>query len=383
MSSGDKFDDFPHTDYLVNFIQKYNTEEYKALEIDLVFNGDTFDFLKMQVDGKFPHIIDEDIALKKLAIIEQAHKKFFDALEEFVDAIAAPRRVHFIVGNHDYELLFPKVQQRIVQLCGGSGQIHFPGYGLTLGDLHIEHGNQQDSLFSMPVGEPFINHGKKEILNHSWASVSLINVMLPMREDFHELDRIKPRHAPFDEIPHFKEFLLGKLWKFWRSEYLNFSFRSDDPLKKVSWSMISEAFKRSLFFNADVAVGGHFKRRIMKDNKIKTFVIGHIHDPKIKSFGDRKFIQSGCFRDEFMVKNSKEYSLIAKSYVEVLMKNNQVITSNLVEIEPPEIDATRYPKPLKDFIPAVQRRLGNAEERLKAKLDIEAQEKKEGFDRGH
>lgn len=168
ISTGDKYDDCPHTEYLYDFITSYNHPQYENQELDLVFNGDTFDFLKTQIQGESPHIIDENVALQKLEIVEEAHGQFFKAIEEFVNFGNRSRRVHFIIGNHDPEILFPKVQNKIISLCGGSGQISFPGFELKIGDLHIEHGNQHDSLFMMDPKRPFLEHKGRKILNLPW-----------------------------------------------------------------------------------------------------------------------------------------------------------------------------------------------------------------------
>ena len=378
ISSGDQYDDFPHTTYLENFLGKYNLGSYLEQEIDLVFNGDTFDFLKMEVDGKFPHLIDDQIALKKLERVKYAHGAFFEGIKSFLSSGNKPRRVHFITGNHDMELLFPEVQRRIVGLCGGSGQIFFPGFSLDIGDLHIEHGNQIDNLFAIDPYRPFLNYKGKKILNLPWATVTLLNAILPHRDDFFELDRIKPRNEIFNELPSFKEFALSLLWDYWTGDYLKDYFRSSDPLKKVSWSMLKEAFKRSFFFfNADVELENELHQKMITTDQYKVYVLGHTHDPKLVSFGDRKIIQAGCIRDEFMLKKDGTFSLIPKSYVEVTLENNLVTTTNLLEFSGPELLTERYPSSLSAYHDKLQRKLGSADKRLKSRIDIENQELRE------
>lgn len=378
MGNGKKVDDFLHTNLLVEFIRKYQAKEYKTKEVDLVFNGDSFDFLKTPVNGNFPHLIDADIALKKLEIISKAHKNFFDALGEFVESSTKPRRVHFVVGNHDMELFFPEVQNKIIQLCGGSGQIQFPGLTLTIGDLHIEHGNQHDSLFSLNPLQPFISYKGKDILNLPWATVTLLNAVLPLHDTFCELDRIKPRHEIFQKAPVFKEFLMGELWKYWTDDFVNDFIRSDDPLKKVSWSMVKEALKRSFFFNPDVEVGNLPVEIITKRTHANVYVIGHMHEPKLNSYGNRKIIQSGCLRDEYMMDEAGEvYTPIAKGFLEIHMKKNQVVRTIIDEIEAPKEMYNRMPKPIKFYARKVEKLLGDEKERLQNRIEIEEQEIKE------
>ncbi|MCO4754116.1 MAG: hypothetical protein KC478_06525 [Bacteriovoracaceae bacterium] len=373
MSCGGEVDDFVHTSYLSEFISQYNEARYSNIEVDLVFNGDTFDFLKTQIDSPTPHLIDEAMALEKLAKIESAHAEFFKALESFVKHDGPARRVHFIVGNHDQEILFPKVQDRIVALCGNSGQIFFPGFEMRAGDLLIEHGSQKDQLFEVPPQKPFLNFNGKKILNLPWTSVTIINTLIPYRSEFHALDRIKPKMEVFERVPELKEWMLGRLWNYWTNDYLKDYVKSSDPLKKISWSMIKEAFKRSLFFNPDVEVGEAFAKKLEHEEHVKVTVVGHVHDPKIFCNGNRKVIQAGCFRDEFMLEdNGQNYVPIAKSYTEVLFKNNKTISSNLVEVSGPEIEKWRHPKPLEEYRKILQEKISvekaqKAEEQLGAK----------------
>lgn len=383
ISTGGSQDDFPHSEYLSEFFQKFNEGKYSDVEVDLVFNGDTFDFLKTGINNKYPHIIDENVALKKFNLIADAHPKFFEGIEKFLDYHHRPRRVHFITGNHDPELHFPAIQNEIISLCGGSGQIFFPGYELKVGDLHIEHGSQHDSLFHVPLDKPFIKHKGKNILNLPWASVTLLNVFIPLHGELHDLDRIKPKMMIVEKIPELKEWLLSNLWRYWTKDYMRWYWNTEDPLKRITWTMVKEAFRRSISFNPEVEMGEHFLDRMVKEKGVKTYVLGHMHEPRMWSYGDRKVIQSGCFRHEFMLGNREgEYSLIPKSYVEVNFSRNKVTTSNLVEISGPVVEKEYYPKPLSQYVPLIREKLAPPEVRLKDKLDIEAQEAKEESSKG-
>lgn len=352
MGQGGDCDDFPHTNALEQFISKLNQPPYDQMEVDLVFNGDTFDFLKTSIDGEYPHLIDEDVALKKLALIENAHQGFFKGLRSFLKWRGPSRRAHFLVGNHDQELLFPGVQDRIIGLCAHSGQVHFPGFELKIGDMRIEHGSQQDDLFEVAPSKPFLNHNGKRILNLPWASVTLINAFIPFHSELYELDRIKPKAKVFERLPELREWLMARLWNYWTKDYLKEYITFSDPLKKVSWNMLREGFKRSLIFNPDVSMGQKLYKELESNEDIKLHVLGHGHDPKLVSYGDRKIIQAGCFRDEFMLTEGRgeewegEYKLIPKSYTEVLFKNNRAHSSNLREICFGECQTSRVPRSL-------------------------------------
>lgn len=119
-----------------------------AADVELVINGDCFDFLAIEpyrADG----IATPAIALGKLEKILAAHRLFFDTLRGFV---STGRTVTFIAGNHDIELCFAEVQARIRQAILGeqSGDqeaaIHFcpARFYRPLPDVYIEHGNHFD-----------------------------------------------------------------------------------------------------------------------------------------------------------------------------------------------------------------------------------------------
>lgn len=358
MSCGGQIDDFKHPHFLRDFILQYNQGVYEQLEVDLVFNGDTFDFLKTTVDEQSPHLIDEDAALRKLAIFEKAHEVFFEAIKEFLAFEGKQRRVHFITGNHDQELLFPQVQDRIIALCGNSGQIFFPGFQMRVGDMRIEHGSQKDDLFTVAPEKPFIEYKGKQILNLPWTSVTIVNAFIPYREEFAGLDRIKPKMDVFVHIPQFKEWMMSRLWSYWTNDYIKDYLKSSDPLKKISWSMIKEAFKRSLFFNPDLEMTNRYVKHLESLSDTRLLIIGHGHEPKIVGWGNKKMIQSSCFRDEFIMdKTGTRFTPIPKSYIEVLFKDNRVLTSNLLEVTGPEIDAQTYPLSMSEYAKIIDEKL--------------------------
>jgi UDP-2,3-diacylglucosamine pyrophosphatase LpxH len=130
-----------------------------AEDVELIINGDCFDFLAVspyKTDG----LADSGTAMKKLEKMIVAHRPFFAALKDFV---ALPgRHVTFIAGNHDVELAFEGVRERIRQAIGGdTTRIDFclSRFYRPLEDVWIEHGHHYDfwnhpSLLWDKRGEP-------------------------------------------------------------------------------------------------------------------------------------------------------------------------------------------------------------------------------------
>nr|BBH95455.1 hypothetical protein KTA_36540 [Thermogemmatispora argillosa] len=121
--------------------------EKKDDAVELVINGDCFDFL---ATSPLVHARTRSVAqaVEKLERILAAHRSFFEVLAQFLSQ--PQRRVTFVPGNHDIELLFPAIQQRLRQALGHSvaseERVRFwprPRYE-PLPTIVIEHGNFYD-----------------------------------------------------------------------------------------------------------------------------------------------------------------------------------------------------------------------------------------------
>jgi UDP-2,3-diacylglucosamine pyrophosphatase LpxH len=118
-----------------------------ADDVELIINGDCFEFLFME-----PHdeqgITYPSTALSKLERVINGHRSFFNTLEHFISQTG--RHVTFITGNHDVELVFKDVQERISEvICTEQGlkeRVNFcqSYFYRPSTDVHIEHGNQYD-----------------------------------------------------------------------------------------------------------------------------------------------------------------------------------------------------------------------------------------------
>lgn len=178
-----------------------------SASVELILNGDTFDFLLAQ-----PHLgpaiqTDVSIAHAKWTGIAAAHEPWFGALRQF---LAVPgRRLTFLIGNHDQELIFPSIRARVrsiinaapgtVRFCLGRAYAPFP-------DVHIEHGCQFDAFNVLPgIWEHVAPPTTPRELETSdtrgqaigpallpWGSRYYTHVFLPIKERYPYLDRMSP-----------------------------------------------------------------------------------------------------------------------------------------------------------------------------------------------
>lgn len=130
----------------------------KGQKIELILNGDIFDFDSVMSlpdkaifninwletrRGLFPR---QERSVFKIKIILEEHKKFIDALGDF---IRAGNDLVIIPGNHDVELHFAEVQSEILKSLKLSEeqlkQVRFTDwFYISNNDTLIEHGHQQD-----------------------------------------------------------------------------------------------------------------------------------------------------------------------------------------------------------------------------------------------
>ncbi len=157
--------------FLENIVERHADDPSRAV---LVLNGDIFDFLTVTAvpdddeaaargfavsasERRFGLNPTEAKSIYKLEIIARGHKGFFLALSRFV---AAGHRVEFLRGNHDLEIFFEGVRDRILELLaqveGGAtaqqlgNRVRFHQlFYLEPGRVLIEHGNQYETTNSV------------------------------------------------------------------------------------------------------------------------------------------------------------------------------------------------------------------------------------------
>ena len=120
-------EDFHHDRELVEFLDYYSTGSYKSRTVELIINGDFFDFLAVPF---VPYFADEfwseSAALDKLKIILKAHPEVIDAMDRFLNQ--KNKKMVYIIGNHDGELVFDKVRNHFIQTLSDTAREHFSFY---------------------------------------------------------------------------------------------------------------------------------------------------------------------------------------------------------------------------------------------------------------
>jgi UDP-2,3-diacylglucosamine pyrophosphatase LpxH len=126
-------EDFTVDTLLAHFLQQiWRESEREQREIELIINGDLFEFLQVpavdQYDPNANYPLEtyldssEAASIKRLDLIVQAHPEVFAALSDFMQVEAPQRRITIIKGNHDVNLYWSGVKARLREVLDASGE---------------------------------------------------------------------------------------------------------------------------------------------------------------------------------------------------------------------------------------------------------------------
>ncbi len=197
LGAGDYLDDFDQDGSFIAFLDTVAGRR----GTELIINGDFIDFVAVNLEKASTRPFSrlgatEGESLAKLERVLEAHGDFFTALRAFMEK---GHRVVLVPGNHDVDLFWPRVRDRLLEVLGmpDSDHFHFEPSGIyRAGSLYVEHGNQYyaDSVFE-DFTHPFLRDPKTgELrLERSWGNCFLeyySNGMMSERNPF--INNVRP-----------------------------------------------------------------------------------------------------------------------------------------------------------------------------------------------
>ncbi len=320
MGGGTLTDDFISDKALSELISEINQRPHP---VDLILNGDTFDFLKCPYSkgGKLVYTrhITAEVSLNKLELMYAAHKRVFDALTKFVRS--SQHNLFFVFGNHDLDLVFPQVQEKIKKILRAKSNVHFI-IGYHANGVYVEHGMQYDYLNKVDFQNMFLKHKGKELLNLSWVSFGMIGKMLPLKEDHPFLERIMDRPRLFTINKFLKKRMAWKVTDYFFKSMVYYPWRYIiDPTYAFPRGLFREFIRRMKLTHWEVdtivSIFKRRKRRSLHQNKI--YVLGHVHHHYLEEKEGTVIIHPGSWRDEYEI-DEKDYLFSRmKKYVQILI----------------------------------------------------------------
>lgn len=132
LDQGNVLEDFIVDETFARFLHKMQEEsEEQGTDLELIVNGDMIEFLQVPAMERFDpqkayppedyRSSAEEDAAKKTALVIKGHPMFFAALREFIKPANPQRKVTVVKGNHDVELYWPAVKERVRQAVYATG----------------------------------------------------------------------------------------------------------------------------------------------------------------------------------------------------------------------------------------------------------------------
>ncbi len=297
----------PHEDFffdneMVAFFDYFSTGKYgEGCEVELIINGDYLDFLNVPYRGEFVEAITEQFALYKLECILSGHQKVIEALKRFV---ARPgKTITYNIGNHDADMFFPKVRERLISVLDPKGQFPSPVVRVNFetpimdlpGGIQIHHGNQFEAVHMFNYQRPLLTEALREpVLNIPWGSFYVLKIVNRLKWERDYVDKVRPVKAMvlwslvFDTWFIIK-FVFLSLFYFMKTRFI-YSPRRRSRLQVTAKILQQETttFLQDLEKDA---------RQILDTNShIHTVIMGHTHLPMYKSYPDGKvYINTGTW----------------------------------------------------------------------------------------
>jgi UDP-2,3-diacylglucosamine pyrophosphatase LpxH len=290
---------------MVEFFEFFSTGVYGegaggSVPVELILNGDFFDFLNVPFLGEFEEGITEEIALDKLEAILAGHPKVMAGLRRF--ASKPNKKITYLVGNHDAELFFPKVRERIIREWDPDGN-PFSEKVTIVADrdrlrfeegLEVRHGNQYEASNQLDFENPFMTlwNGSR-VLNIPWGSIYILKILNRLKWERNNLDKIRPLKVyaflglVFDPVFTGK-FILLSLFYFVKTRIMGPS-NSLSGFRRTLRTIFQE---RSYFLDLE----DQARDLLQKDPGVHTVVMGHTHLPMHRVYENgRQYLNSGTW----------------------------------------------------------------------------------------
>lgn len=314
-------EDFHYDKELVEFIEFYMSGEYANRDVELIINGDLFDLLAVPYVRYFDdQYWSENAALEKLQIILDSHREVIDALIKF--STHKKKKLVYIIGNHDAELILPKVKKYLKDLFTIDGKVKIKilvnddeDYSPLKGVV-LKHGHEYEKAHHF--------HPKKSILKDEegtsffvppWGSYYVTKVINRFKNEKSHINAVRPikkfiiNGLIYDTLFTLR-FIFSNIIYFVMVRFIYFYKQN------LSWKRIGEhlSAELELFRDDESIIDDFFEKR--KD--IKILIVGHTHVPIFRGHGDgRYFINTGTWTKMYFLDFDRPLGAPTLTYAQI------------------------------------------------------------------
>lgn len=326
MGRGDITDDFSDDEAVKEFLESIQASEPDQ-KITLVLNGDIFDFLKMPYQNEYPRYITERVSLWKLSEAMKAHPKVFEGMKEFLKN--DHHHIHFVIGNHDPDMVWPAVQEKIQDTLGSKKRITFD-YWFQKSDLHAEHGNLEDPFFAINPKKPFVKYKGLTILNLPWGAHACFSHLINLKKKFPKEESYFPKPLAMKKNKEFEKESRKTTWRLaTKSLLIDPILHFTDPTYRVPYGkflkhILHFGFE---FIDDEKLMEGWVQRLIKTHPKNNTFIFGHAHVPTDTEKEGKRVIITDTWRNEYDLRNGGAKK--EKTYAKVEYKDGKIADAGL------------------------------------------------------
>lgn len=283
-------EEFYFDEKFVEFLHFYQTGKYANHDVEIILNGDIFNFLQVDYREHYLTVITETVTVEKLKRIVDGHPIFFNALKDF--AKKEGNSVTYVVGNHDQGMLWSSARDVLNRAL--DSQVKFKNLVYYFDGVHIEHGHMHEAANRLDPRRFYLKKNLPEpILNLPFGSHFFIEFVLRIKHRYPHVDKIRPfnrmvRWAIFNETMMALRSLVGLLMYFARSVLIN------DPRRSFPFKQIVKVLLESAVF-PDLSDSA---RKILQDERVHTVIFGHTHVYQYRQWADdMEYFNTGTWTD--------------------------------------------------------------------------------------
>ena len=320
-------EDFHYDRELVDFLTYYSTGNFEKTKVELIINGDLFDLLAVPFVEFFDdEFWSEEAALAKLKMITDAHPEVMNAFVKFIER--EDKKITFIIGNHDGEIVFPSLQEHLMDFFPEDRKERFDivveqdGEYVPHPGILLKHGHEYEVAHRFDTVESIVKdeQGRKFFIP-PWGSYYVTRVINKFKEERGHINAVRPIKQAmingliYDTFFTFR-FLLATSFYFIMVRFIHFFLQGNSFADMVRYSLKElELFKDYEELTKDI-----FSHR----SDVFCLIVGHTHEPIFRNYVNGNiFINTGTWTNMHHMDWSRSGTGSELTYAQVSIEDGE------------------------------------------------------------